>query len=515
VVEPAEHGPELPLTEPIATVVSRPGFHVRLFGSRTFFRLWTAQFVSALGDWLGFLAITILAARVGGGSGAAAAVGLVMTARILPGFFLAPLAGVLIDRWDRKLVMVSCDIARAAITVALLFVDTVLGLVVVSLLLEVCTLLWSPAKEASVPNLVPPDRLASANSLSLAAAYGTFPLAALCFALLATLAGWLSGFSALDALEVNDEVLAFYVRIVTFLVSAWIIWRLPLPHHRRERADADADADAEGGRGRDTFRDLKEGWSFIFVNPVVRTVILGLATGLMGGGMVVPLGSVFSIEVLGAGSAGFGAFVTALGVGAAVGVLAVSVTQARLPKKATFTVALFGASACLAAAAAMSSLLLSALFVGGLGVCAGTVYVIGFTLLHEGVDDDLRGRIFSTLYTLVRLCLLLAFAIGPFLSQLLDNASAALLEDRQLGLPGGGELFLPGVRLTLWIAAAIILAAGIVAARSLDGGTDLRRRRAERRVTAAASPAVTGTGDGAPPAGDPGRAEAPVVPDRQ
>ncbi|MBA2496661.1 MAG: MFS transporter [Acidimicrobiia bacterium] len=505
-VDPAEHGPELPLTEPIAAVASRSGFHVRVFGSRMFFRLWTAQFVSALGDWLGFLAITILAARVGGGSGAAAAVGLVMTARILPGFFLAPLAGVLIDRWDRKLVMVSCDIARAAITVALLFVDTVLGLVVVSLLLEVCTLLWSPAKEASVPNLVPPDRLASANSLSLAAAYGTFPLAALCFALLATLAGWLSGFSALDALEVNDEVLAFYVRILTFLISAGIIWRLPLPHNRRQRA---TDHPAKG-RGRGTLRDLREGWSFIFVNPVVRTVILGLATGLMGGGMVVPLGSVFSIEVLGAGSAGFGAFVTALGVGAAVGVLAVSVTQARLPKKATFTVALFGASASLAAAAAMSSLVLSALFVGGLGVCAGTVYVIGFTLLHEGVDDDLRGRIFSTLYTLVRLCLLLAFAIGPFLSQLLDNASEALLDDRQLGLPGGGELFLPGVRLTLWIAAAIILAAGVVALRSL-GDTDRRRRRA----ASAAAPDLTAASAGSPSAGDPERADTPVVPDRQ
>ena len=51
-----------------------------------------------------------------------------------------------------------------------------------------------------------------------------------------------------------------------------------------------------------------------------------------------------------------------------------------------------------------------------LGVCAGSVYVLGFTLLHENVDDELRGRIFSALYTLVRFCVLLAFAVGPFLS---------------------------------------------------------------------------------------------------
>src|SRR5437763_4090659 len=131
--------------------------HVRVFGSHAFFRLWIAQVVSALGDWLGFLAITILAASLGSGTGANA-VGLVMSARIIPGFFLGPVAGVMVDRWDRKKVMVSCDLGRALIIGCLPFVHNVTGLGVASLLLEVCTLLWSPAKEASVPNLVPTDR---------------------------------------------------------------------------------------------------------------------------------------------------------------------------------------------------------------------------------------------------------------------------------------------------------------------------------------------------------------------
>src|SRR5580765_1042167 len=106
----------------------RPSLHVRLFGSHMFFRLWLAQVVSSMGDWLGFLAITILAARVGGKS-SSAAVGLVMAARIAPGFFLAPVAGVLIDRWDRKRVMVVCDLGRASVVATLPFVDTVGGLV--------------------------------------------------------------------------------------------------------------------------------------------------------------------------------------------------------------------------------------------------------------------------------------------------------------------------------------------------------------------------------------------------
>ena len=102
----------------------------------------------------------------------------------------------MLDRWDRKRVMVVCDLGRAAVIATLPFVHNVTGLVLASLVLEICTLLWSPAKEASVPNIVPSDRLTSANSLSLAAAYGTFPVAAVLFALLAQAAKWLGGIDA-------------------------------------------------------------------------------------------------------------------------------------------------------------------------------------------------------------------------------------------------------------------------------------------------------------------------------
>ena len=125
----------------------------RLLGSTSFFRLWLAQVVSSLGDWIGLVAILSLTARVGGSS-PEAAIALVMSARMIPGFFLASLGGVLVDRWDRKKVMVICDIGRGLVLATLPFVDTVWGLFLASLVLEMFTLLWSPAKEASVPNLV-------------------------------------------------------------------------------------------------------------------------------------------------------------------------------------------------------------------------------------------------------------------------------------------------------------------------------------------------------------------------
>ncbi len=77
-----------------------------MFITPAFYRLWLAQVVSATGDWLGLLAISILAIRLGSGN-EGAALSLVLAARIVPGFFFGPVAGVLVDRWDRKKTMVT------------------------------------------------------------------------------------------------------------------------------------------------------------------------------------------------------------------------------------------------------------------------------------------------------------------------------------------------------------------------------------------------------------------------
>src|SRR4051812_35238990 len=148
--------------------------------------MWSASLVSSFGDWIGLVAVTALAQRVSKGTGEGA-VALVLSARLVPGFFLGPLAGVLLDRFDRRRVMLICDIGRALVFAFLPFVTNIAGLVFASLFLEVLSIGWSSAKEATVPNLVPTSELAGANSASVAAAYGTFPLGSLAFALLAAL----------------------------------------------------------------------------------------------------------------------------------------------------------------------------------------------------------------------------------------------------------------------------------------------------------------------------------------
>lgn len=434
-----------------------------LLGSASFFRLWLAQVVSSLGDWIGLVAVLSITARVGGRS-PETAIALVMSARMIPGFFLASLGGVLVDRWNRKTVMVVCDIGRGCTLATLPFVDTVWGLFLVSLVLELFTLLWSPAKEASVPNLVKVEKLPAANSFSLAAAYGTFPVGSALFASLTKVAEWVGRESGpLHFLELNQETLAIYLDVITFLTSAVIISTLSLPRARAPRRRSVAPF-------TDAFNEVKEGWHFIGTSPVVRSVMIGLGTGLIGGGMVAPLGPVFSSAVLGAGSAGFALMLTALGMGLAVGVVGLSVLQKRLPHQRLFPLAVLGAGACMLAASSMSSLGLCLSFTAGMGVCAGAVYVLGFTILQENVADDLRGRIFAALYTLSRLCLLISLSLAPLLAGILDRLSRRLLGGR-LSI-GGLTVELPGVRLTLWIGAAIILVAGTLALRAVDPVSD-------------------------------------------
>jgi len=422
-----------------------------------FTRLWFAQVVSSLGDWIGLVAVLAIAARV---SPSGTGVGLVMVARMLPGFVLAPLGGVLVDRWNRKVVMVSCDIGRAGLLALLPFFDNLAGLIVLSFLIEVLTLLWGPAKDATVPNIVKdPQQLPQANSLSLVAAYATFPIGAVIFAALAGVAAWLADVDVLSRVDVDREWLAIWFDSLTFLLSALLISGLKLREEGREkpvRPDL-----------KQTFRDIGDGLQYVRGNPLVRGVMLGLAGGLIGGGLIIPLGPVFNLEVLGGGSAGYGLLMTALGVGAALGVVTLLFVQGRwqFPRATVFTGAVVAAGGSIVALGWVSTLTPAILFVGLIGATAGCAYVTGFTLLQETVADELRGRTFATLYTIVRLCLLLSLTLGPFTASLLgaisDNTVDGIVDF------GSFTVSLPGVRLALWLGGVVCILSGLFARRRM------------------------------------------------
>ena len=438
----------------------------RVFGTRDFFRLWIAQVVSATGDWLGLFATIALADQLAPEGSKSTAIALVLATRVAPGFFLATAVGVIVDRLNRKRVMVACDVGRALVLVTLPFVDTLVGLVIASFLLELLTMMWQPSKEATVPNLVPRDKLTAANSLNVTAAYGMFPVAAGAAALLAKAAeavpdeGWVTN------LRLNEEGLAFYVDALTFLVTALIIWRIAIPVRSRDERRATERGSLDLGGA---MREVREGWALVAANPIVRSVNVGLATAVMGAGMVFLLGARFVDEVIVGREADFHAVLFALGVGMAAGVGSASALQNRINRTRGFTWSLIGAGVVLLAAASVDRLSLMIPLVVMLGMLAGPSYVLGFTLLHENVANEVRGRVFSALLVLVRLCVLIALAIGGVLADLLDGLSD-LWWGREVSVLGA-QVELPGVRLTMWLAAMIIIVAGALATWSLRSGS--------------------------------------------
>ncbi|WP_067969162.1 dTMP kinase [Nocardiopsis trehalosi] len=220
-----------------------PGEARSVLANKPFRRLWISLSLSSLGDWLSLLALMSLATILTRGEGAAAqyfAVSGVVALKLAPPILLSPFAGLLADRVDRRLTMVVADVLRAALYISIPIVGELWWLLVANLLAEIVALFWAPAKDATVPNLVPKAKLEQANQLSLLTTYGTAPVAAALFAALASVSSLLSGLFPGMGSPAAD--IALYVNGVTFLVAAAVVWTLPIPKRTAARRTPEAPA---------------------------------------------------------------------------------------------------------------------------------------------------------------------------------------------------------------------------------------------------------------------------------
>jgi dTMP kinase len=424
-----------------------------IWGTPQFMRLWLAQLVTSTGEWVFFLAVAIKAAEVGPGT-PEGAVALVLLARLGPGFFFGQLAGVLADRWDRRKLMALCDVARAGVVCAFPFVSHVWQLVLLSLVLEAFTLLWIPAKEALVPNLLPAKHLPTANTLSVLATYGTFPLAIFLMWVFET--------------QSNDGTVAgFFFDSGTFVVSAILIWSIVVP----KRAERDAEPTSISANKlelKSIFTEIRLGWKLIFGDPTLRAVNFGLAVGLVGGAMLATLGRVYLDEVLLEVDSSF-ALLWGFGVGVVVGVLTLLVVSQRIDRPWVFGRALLLAGLALLLATSIDVTGIVVVLLGLTGAAVGVVYILGFTIIQETTDDEMRGRVFAAFYSVARVGVLLIVVAAPALTVLFDRITE-LTADGTVNV-FGHRLLIPGVRITFWLAALIIVGAGTFAIRTLRGVT--------------------------------------------
>jgi dTMP kinase len=403
--------------------------------------LWIGMAVSSIGDWVGLFALLSMTNRLAPGNTLAVA-GLMMF-RVLPAFLIGPIAGVLLDRIDRRKAMVVCDLVRAVLIATVPFAANLPTVYLVTFVLEIATLIWMPAKDALIPNLVPKRWLVATNSLTLFTTYGVFPLGALAFTGLVGVASFLGGhISAFESLGLNQENLALWIDTATFFASAVIVSRVSVPQVPHEQRPL---------RLGVLWEELLDGLRYLKERSEIARVMRSIAIALGGGAVVFSLGAPYSSEVLGGGPQAFGGIVAALGTGMGAGVLVLGIVGDRYPKAWVAAGAVIFAGTALLGAALTTQLVFALIFAGLFGSGGGVAYANLFAILQELVPDEVRGRIFSSVQVVIRISLFGSLVLFPALAELF---SGALFD----GDPG------QGIRLALATGGFLTCAAGLHAA---------------------------------------------------
>lgn len=426
-----------------------------------FRRLFLVLGLSALGDWLGLLAGAAFASsQVSGATAKGAAFGSVIAVQLLPAFILGPLSGVVADRFDRRLAMVISDVARfvlfASIPIVGFIVDSPVRVVTwtaIALFLAQCAAqIWTPAKEAAVPNLLPRSRLEAANQLTLATTYGITPIiAALLFSAMARL-------PRPGGVGPADYALLFDA--LTFLASAFVVLffakemsgRTARPNHVPD------DDKAHHVPGRQVMRDLLDGGRFIVRNRLVRGIVVGVLGAFAGAGVVIGTAN-FYARSLGGGDATFGILFAAIFAGFGVGIAGGPALVGTLSRRRWFALSIVLAGVAVIGLSVAPRLSLAVLGAVVTGAAAGMAFLSGLTLIGGDVADDVRGRVVAFIQSAVRITLLLAIA----LSSLLVGLGAS----REIHV-GSLDYDLSTTRLLLFVIGLAGIAVGIVSFRQID-----------------------------------------------
>ncbi len=395
---------------------TRPATLKDLFTNTQFSRLLIAQTVSSFGDWVGFVAVTALVASKGGGYAVAG----VMVARLLPAILFGPLAGALVDRFDRKTLMIGSDIARGALYVVMPFLGPLWAIYLISFVIECFSLLWTPSRDASLPNLVPRRQLGNATSLGLVTTYGTLPLGGLVFAFLS------GGSDLLPWLQDNPTSLALWLDGATFAVSASLVSRIRIT----------SPAPAKVGRFElsRVGRDIVDGLKFLRESTLASAMTLGIVSAFSAVGAVLALGPIFA-RTLGAGNPGWGILVTSFGIGMGIGMASSNKVVEFVEREFVFVWSIIAAAAMLFVLALIPGIELAAVITVVLGAFCGSAWVSGYVLLQENVTDEFRGRTFGSLTVLSRLGLFLSLTVFPIIASAIGEHDVTI-GDRRIDLSG-------------------------------------------------------------------------------
>lgn len=380
-------------------------------------RLWLAQSVSNFGDWFGLLA---LYAIIGKYSDSEFLLGLIIIVKMLSLASFSPLAGYITDRFNRRQLMIFCDLARAVAVAGILLVQSIEFLWLAYVLTAVQMMLsavFEPAKTSSIPNVTTEDELVNANVISTAT-----------WSIIFTTGMAIGGF----ATEYLGTDMVLILDALTYVLSAWFIYRAFIPQKEMTQEEKD--------NSRNPLLGIKEGAKYLFSNRHILRPSLAKGTSTMFLGGLVYLLIIVSEEVLMMGSVGLGLLYAARGFGAGIG----PIIGRRLFNDEKDWVMVMGFAICLAGSMYIvvgwtTTIWVMIVFVLFAHAASGANWVMSTVLLQKRTRDTFRGRIFSTEWLL--------FTVGNSISVMIASLvlELELLTVKPLIMIYGGVMALSGI----------------------------------------------------------------------
>ena len=420
-----------------------------VFRKRDFRLLWSAQLVSTIGTALTDLAAGILVFRA---TGSALSVGLMFMATAIPTLVVGLIAGVFVDRYDRRKIMVIADLMRAAIVASIPFL---IGINIVFLYIAVAAVstisqFFNPANDALLPEVASDEELAAANSWIMISSFGSTSIG---FAL-----------SGLIATAFNIDW-AFWLDSLTFLLSAFLLLRV-----RVGAVEAQGDTSVSVVIG-----NLKDGVTTLFGTPTIRNLLLTGLPVYFSFGLWNVLLLPFAIDALRATEFEYGLQEGFTSVGFVVGSLMMARFSERFREGSWIVVATVAMGVAGILYGFSTSIPIAIILVSLSGFFNAPSSISRRVLLQRETPREMRGRVFS------------AFAVARDVTFLVGIALAGLADVIDVRvLVVASSVLLLGAGVWAWVVPGI----GRPAAAQLDALSALQQAETAQTIAVAARPAT-------------------------
>ena len=383
-----------------ATTTTTPYTLKTILKFKPFRTLWLAQFVSVFGDFLAlFGVISLITFRW---HGTPVQVTTVTIAFVLPMAIISPIAGVFVDHWNVKRLMIASDLIRAALILMLVFVHSVPQIAAIFVVLSSVSSFFAPAQSVTLRTIVPPEGLLVANALMMQAFYIVRLLSP---AAAGALVAWLT------------EKSCFYLDVASFIFSAAMITGLSIIRPARAQSEKTV---------KSLVQDFLEGNKFIFTHAGLAFVFIAMAIAMFVLSSFNPLISIYIRDSLHADSFMFGAISAMVGVGMIVGTqliprLARSDSNSYVVLGGLF---LLGLGAGLLGAFRNTAMAALSTFTMGLGIAF--VWIPAQTMSQQETPPPMVGRVSSTFMSLISISQVFGLLLSGFLAQILGIRSVFL-----------------------------------------------------------------------------------------